>query len=927
MTNDDRDLLYSLRQQHADLRQMLERLGAQLGALEARTGVSADEVVLPPLPPEAFLPPIPLTPEPVVLPPIPAAEVELPPIPSLPPVPAAARPSFESQFGRWVTRLGAGIFVLSLILFASWADLKFHFHDRLGAVGKFGILGLASMTVLFIGQRFTRDGSRSFVGRMLLVAGLLGLYFTFYDAHGLTSHPLVGGSLLLLWTFYGLLLAERRKSQPLGVLVIALGYISTLLNPLAWFSMGADLFLTAAAASFLLRNGWTTLATFSAIGTYFALFHRLIFDSSGDLVLDTSRTLPFLPPAVYLVGAWTIFSCAIILTTSPAFRGGKRLFFTSLNNGSLAFLLALSAYIAGYGVASIGWTLFDTGLVFLIVSRFAGFAEVDPVDLMGAYAAQGLALFTAGIIVVFTGMTRAFLLLLETLLLGIAGAFAGDRILTISTYVAGFFATVFAIWQIAIDAHHPWLFGVGGALIMLINAWSSRSEVRNSPVERSSTVASTVCYCLLALGLLFAAFNSALTDASLPVALAFVALLLTFAIYQFSIFELPSLAQILMLAALVLVLFPVETGEELPGWTIACVGLSTLILVTWWSRQRLTKPGAWVGPVCYIYALALTYLAVLTVRPFLGAQDWMVAASLISAVFLAYGALFRVWPVAIVGQILLVLSLYHFFFPPQSEVYPWTWWAAATPVLVTFLTARAAHQWIHLFPEIPEQRRATINYVAYAYKLIALAGVVRWTFGVVPATGDMAAFLFFGTLLLAASVRHPSTFGARCSLLLSALGIYLCLDHAASLVTSLNAFAVLLFVAQTPLLDPVRALPLTRFESWVMTLAAVLTGWFFWSAWAWPQSTGARTHLSLAWAIYAFFLFVLGLGSGQGKLRWCGLVVLLAAMLRVLFVDLWSLPGGVRVLTVFLLAIITLGIGLSLIWRNSSLAEHPPKNL
>ena len=65
MTNDDRDLLYSLRQQHADLRQMLERLGAQLGALEERTGVAADEVVLPPLPPEAFLPPIPLTPEPV----------------------------------------------------------------------------------------------------------------------------------------------------------------------------------------------------------------------------------------------------------------------------------------------------------------------------------------------------------------------------------------------------------------------------------------------------------------------------------------------------------------------------------------------------------------------------------------------------------------------------------------------------------------------------------------------------------------------------------------------------------------------------------------------------------------------------------------------------------------------------------------------
>ena len=634
MTNEDRDMLLSLRRQQADLQQMVERLTARLGALEARTGGGTPETFLPPVPPEAFLPPLPHPPEPVELPPIPtaAAGVELPPIPSLPPIPAAARPSFESHFGRWIARVGAGIFVLSLLLLASWTDLHFHVHARLGAVGKFGLLGLASTVVLIVGQRFDCGATRSFFGRLLLVAGLLGLYFTFYDLFGLMlswkiPRPLLGGVLLLLWSFYALLLAERRKSQALGVLAIVLAYFSTAVNSVTAFSMGADLVLAALAAAFLLRNGWTTLATFSALGTYFAMFHRLIFDSSGDLVLDTSRMLPFLPPAVYLVGAWTIYTTAIILTTSPAFHGGKRLFFTSLNNAALAFLLVLTTYIAGYGVASIGWTLFDLGLVLLVVSRFAGLAAVDPVELMGAYTAQGLALFTAGVIVVFTGITRAFLLLLETLLLGMAGAFAGDRVLTVSAYAAGFFATVFSVWQITIYAHHPWLLGVGGALIMLINAWSSRSEVRHSPVARSRTVTSTCCYCLLALGLLFAAFSSELTDASLPVALALGALILTFSIYHFSIYELPSLAQILMLAALVLVLCPVETGEELPAWTVGWVAAATLGLVTWWSRQRMTLPGAWVGPLTYIYALALTYLAVLTVRPFLNAQDWMVAAA------------------------------------------------------------------------------------------------------------------------------------------------------------------------------------------------------------------------------------------------------------------------------------------------------------
>jgi hypothetical protein len=305
----------------------------------------------------------------------------------------------------------------------------------------------------------------------------------------------------------------------------------------------------------------------------------------------------------------------------------------------------------------------------------------------------------------------------------------------------------------------------------------------------------------------------------------------------------------------------------------------------------------------------------------------MVAASLISALFLAYGALLRVWPVAIVGQILLVLSLYHFFLPPQSEVYPWAWWAAAMPVLVTFLSARAMHQWLRLFPEILGEKRATLSFIAYVYKLVALAGVIRWTFGIVSAEAQMAAFFFLGTFLLATNVRHPDTFGARSSLFLSALGVYLCLGHDTVTATGLNLFAVLLFVAQTPLLDPARALPLSRFENWVMTLAAVWTGWFFVSAWSWPHAGVFHSHVSLAWAVYAFFLFVLGLCSGQAKLRWCGLVVLFAAIVRVLFVDLWGLPSGVRVLTVFLLAIITLGIGLSLVWRNVPPPENSAKNL
>ena len=928
MTNDDRDMLLSLREQQSALHQALERLTAQLGALEARTGVHALEYILPPVPPEAFLPPVP--PEPVELPPIPTAQAELPSIPVLPSIPTAEHKA-TAGLDLWAMRFGAVFALVFFALLAGTLDFTFHLDNVLGLLGRFGIIGLGSVFVLYIGDRFDRSSGHSIAGRLLLVAGLVGLYVAFFQASALAAtakvpHPVLAGIILLTWTFYAIFVAERHKSHTIGIIAIALGYFSMALVPTAWFSMGMNLILTAMCASLLLWRGWATLASVGAIGAYLAIFHRLIFNSYGDLVLDTSRALPFLPPAVYLVGTWLIFTAAIILCTSHTFRSGKRLFFATLNNGAAAFLLAFTAYISGYGLVSIGWTLLDTGLVFLIVSRFAGFAAYDPVELMAAYAAQGLALFTAGVVIVFTGITRAFVLLLETLLLGIAGAFAGDRVLITATYAAGFFATVFAIWQIAIYAHHPWLLGLGGALIMLIQAWSSRADIRYSKVARSSTVFSTSCYCLLALALIFAGFSSIFTDASLPVALAFVALLLTFSIYQFSIFELPSLAQILMLVALALVLFPVETGEEIPGWSMALVAASTLILLTWWARQRLNLPGVWIIPVSYLYAFALVYCAVLTIQPYCSAEGWMVTESILAAAFLLYGAFLRVWPLAIAGQILLLLSLCHVFFPPDPNVYAWSAFAAAVPLAVTYASGRGVHRGLPLFPELSEEARDAASFVASLYKLVALLGVVRLIFALAPASEHIGIFFILGTMLVALNVRRADSFGIRCGMLLSALGILLCVTHETRLVTGLNVFAVLLFFAEKPLILSSVPSIITRLEGWVFTIAAVFTGWYFVSVWAWPHH-GAHSHLSLAWALFALFLFVAGLLSGRERLRWCGLVVLLLTMLRVLCVDLWTLPVALRVLTVFLLVIISLGTVLGLILDKTGSSENPPTKL
>ncbi|HEV3273064.1 MAG TPA: DUF2339 domain-containing protein [Candidatus Methylacidiphilales bacterium] len=917
MTPEDRDLLLSLRHQQADLRHTLERLTAQLDALEARAGLAAPEASenfppLPPLPIEAALPPIP----PPMAAPVP--EVPLPPIP-LAPAPPTPKPSFEFQFGRWLTRIGALFGVIALALIFALPKVQ----ALLGHAGLLALSAAAGLGVVILGERLERKGAASrFFGCTIAAMALAWLYLTacaacYYEPLRVIHSPLAASLVLLLWPIYVLLLAERKNSQAFAFFAVLFAYVGTAVNPVGHFMMGADLILALTSAVFLLRRGWAAVSYVSLAGTYYALFHRLVVDESGEFVFDTSRALHFAPYAAYLVIAWLIFTTATILATAPGFRGGKRLAFLSLNNGALAGLLALAAYIAGYDAGACGWTLLDAGLVFLVTSRFAGFAEIDPVDVMGAYAAQGLALVTAGIIVVYTGITRGVLLLIETFFLGVAGAFSGDRILTVSTYVSSFFATLFLIWEIAVNAHHPWLLGFGGAAVMLINAWSSRGEVRHSPKARSTVVVSTSCYCVMAAGLIYAALCTDLNASTLPPALALAAVALTFSIYYVSLFELPPIAQTLLIAAQALVLFPAETGEELPWWSTFWVAAVTLLLVTWWSRQRVTRSGSWTVALTFLYALALAGLAHQTVRPYLDAQGWIVGASLLSIAFLVYGAFARVWAVAAIGQIFLALALHHFFFPPDRNVFPWAWWAAALPVVVLFSTARAAHEWLRLFTEIPDSRRKPLRLLAYGYQLLALAGLVRWVFAIVPDWDQVAVFLFLGTLVLSTSVRQSSAFGVRCSFVLSILGMWLYLDnlqaHAHAMAHWLNALAMLLFLAQTALLRHEGKSLATTLESWALIIFSVATSWIFVSAWVWTRLSPG--YLTLGWALFALFLFLFGLFVRERRLRWCGMAVILAAILRVGCCDMWSFSLGYRVLTFIALALITLAIGYILLRR------------
>jgi hypothetical protein len=927
MTPEDRELLLSLRRQQQELHQSLKRLQEQLDRLETRT-----EGIPPPpteLPPE--FPPLPTVIEPPVelshetlLPPLPTvSEPDISELPPLPPLPVIPKPSLEFQIGRWLTRIGAVFLVLSIVFFAIWADVNYHLHELLGRWGKLGIMGMVSMVVITLGQWLEcKNAGMVVYGRTLMAAGLAGLYFTLYAAHYLEDlavihNVFVAGFLLLLWSAYVFFLAEHKKSEILSFFAITLAYFSSAINPLTGFTMVADLLLAVTAVIFLLRNGWAALSYLGLLGTYLVLLRRLVIDENGELVLDTSRTLSFWPHAIYLLGAWLIFTAAVLLSTASSFRSGKRLAFLSLNNGGLAGLLALTAYIAGYGYSRVGWTLLATGGLLLVTSRLARWGRIDTEanEMGGAYLGQGLALLTGGIMVVYTGVSRGVLLAVETFFLGLAGTFSRNIVLTVAAYVAAFFTTVFLIWEIALNAHHPWLLGAGSAGIMFANAWGARRDVRHTPETRRKIVLSSSYYCALALGLIFTAMSTELSDDMLPPALAFAALALTFSIYLFPLYELPPIAQTFLIGAQAIVLFPADTGEGLSRWSTSSVAAVTLVMITWWSRQRVTRYGLWLVALNFVYALALVGLTYHAIRPYVNSQSWMISASLLSVAFLSFGAFTRIWPLAIMGQVFLAVSIYHFFLPPggwDAFPFPWTWWAMAVPIAVVFSTSKAMHEWLRVFPEITDSQKTSLRALARFYQGATLALVIRWIAALVPQPDQISTFFFLGTLLLVWNVRPKCVFGLRCSFVLTFLGMVIYLQHfnaqeQRAMATFVNGLAVFAFLLQPGLLRRGSGILVSEIESWILIFLSAVMGWLFVSAWVITRIH--ENYLTMGWSIYALFLFFLGLLVSERRQRWCGLAILVIAILRVAFYDIWGFSNGYRVLTFVVLTIITLGLG------------------
>jgi hypothetical protein len=957
------ELLSDLNRRHARLEEGLSLLKADLLQLQARLE-SAEPPALPKTTP-IVIALSETSPEPSPVPVSIAAPPQLPPLPRRdpPPVtapeaepatarptipaaeePAADRPGFELQFGRWLARIGVVFALLTLVFFSVLVHNTLYRH--LGPWSKLTILTLVSGGLIAGGLRLeSRDRKLLVYGRTLAGGGLACLYYTLYGAtyvpqlHVIGS-PFFGGLLLLAWSAAVLYLAERRQSELLSIFALSLAYFSSAITPGNGFVMTADLLLAATAVVFLVRNAWTGLSYLCLIGTY-AGFLRQAVDYRGPLDFDWIGILPFWPSAVYLSGAWLIFTAGILLSRSTAFTGGKRLAFLCLNNGAWAGLLLVAAWLGHFGHN--GGILLTVGATFLASFVLARITRPDDRDLTGAYLAQGLAFVTGGIVLVYAGVTRGLLLIIESIFLVSAGAYSRNSIVRIGGIATSILGAAFLAWEIPDNNAFPRALTLVGTLALLANAWLARRPMWDQPRElaRKSWVPESVLHIVLALGLLAIGFVSHASNAWIAPDLTLAAVALTAVIYFLPLFELPVLAQsLLIFAQIISFALPflqdsgaVNFGEFLiiqPQWNHNLVAFITLLLVTWWPRQKQVFLGDWFQLLEVLSAFALVAFTWLSIHPHATPQTWMISAALLSLVFLAYGAWSRLWSFALVGQILLAMAVFDFLNPVADFAFPWSGWAAAIPIAVVYATswigqklggttsrssaARAGGDGATADQEVgtpgdDADFRNALKLVARVYQSIAVGLLVRWVFGVAPDPEITLTLIALGTAFICGGLVGRSSFAIRSGLVLSAVGIahYAFAPSGQGTLgfTWVDALAFTLFLAQPALLRRWGRGLVTFEESWGVVLVSSGAAWLFVSN---SVTAYAPQNLTLGWALYALALTLLGFVADERRQRWCGLGILAAAFVRVAVHDFWVFSDLYKVLTFLALTVICLGL-------------------
>ncbi len=879
MNSEDELELQRLKRDASTLRLSLEALDRRIAALGDRVAVAPEPLAAPEPPRLPAKPPEPVVKKAPLPEPAPVA-----PRPEPPPTPEPPRDPFELRFGTyWMPRIGIVILLTGLVFLGNYAYHRI--VPLLGPWGKLALLALAGAALTSLGAwlEHARETLRNY-GRVLLAGGAATLYYTAYAAHfvpmlRVIESPILGGALLLAVAGAIVWCAERRGSEPVALLAVALSYYTSAINPIGGFTLFSNVLLAALGVVFLIRHRWARLAWLTLAGTYASFaFWRYAAPSGLDALAV------FAVPA-FLASYWLLFTSAVFLAKNNAFRASERVSFLTFNNAAFYGLAAhhlMTRSPDSFWLFSIVLGTALLGLSLLATRRMAENRAVD-----GAYFAQGLLLVTTGIVAHFTGPSLALLLALESALLLGASRWRHGLICDIAAALAALLALGVTLYENQWATAPPTLLTGAVAAVLLFDAWWSK-RLRGLV---ASLDARGAFYSLLALVAVWAitarlaeppwqsvivsalaVAGLALLFVSLPEAALLAQAFLVFGIWEFSAREFDSPTML---------------------WMPALHAGIALGLMHWWQRQRFFDLGKNALALEAGAALGAVLASAVWLQLHCNLNERLLVMSGVALASLLYGAGTRSWPLAVAGQLFTVLSVSAFCQSILGSTAPW--WIALAPVMNLAITAAILRRLSNPASEL-YLAPATIG-----YRLAASLLLGAWGFYYVESPWRMVFFAAVAAahfLLGAVRKNHERLLvGAA----YAALAYLLFWARLGADPKWAELLAILLIPAALRFARWWRGVGLPGRDALVIAAA---------SLWLWvttkAMDLGWHDYLTVAWGLLALAIFAAGLGLRERIYRLGGFAILALAVGRLFVIDVWSFDTLYRIVSFLLLGVVLL---------------------
>jgi hypothetical protein len=365
---------------------------------------------------------------------------------------------------------------------------------------------------------------------------------------------------------------------------------------------------------------------------------------------------------------------------------------------------------------------------------------------------------------------------------------------------------------------------------------------------------------------------------------------------------------LLPLAALHFVSNQVVQPMPEPAWVLASIAAVALALVHWWQRQRTVAVSESFGAGAQlVHALILVGVVAFGLQARLVAGPWMLAISGLALGLTVYGAATRNWVLTLTAQIFSVLMVVSFLI--QSAGDSVSKFVALTPLVVLTVLSVGARRWV-VAQGIESKSVDVVRQLALWYGRVAMALVVWWTFAYIDSAERAWFFTVLGVLALTVSGWRASRefLGFTAVLHVCALAGLLQQLVGGQAVYWLNFAAVFAWMAEQRWArrQPARfSMPAMVHSAVIISAGAAL----WWLASQWVMRGFSGFYLTASWSVFAFGVFAAGILLRERVYRWLGLVVLGAAIGRVVLFDVWRLETIYRILSFFALGFVLLVLG------------------